>query len=107
MPRAWRLMSRPEGLPGPENFELVRFASRPLQDGEVRVRNTWLSVDPAMRIRMKADTDGYQASFPLGEPLTGGAIGEVIETTSPDFAVGETVNHLLGWRDESISPAAA
>ena len=106
MPRAWHLTSRPAGLPAMTNFELRMSEPQPLKDGEARVKNGWLSVDPAMRLRMNADTNGYQPSFPLDAPLPGGAVGVVVESRSPDLAVGEKVQHLLGWRDEAVAPAA-
>ena len=107
MALAWHLKSRPEGIPTPDNFELRQIESPPLAEGQVRVRNLWLSVDPAMRVRMNADTSGYQPSFALGEPLTGGAVGEVVESRSPHFTPGDRVQHLLGWRDETVGAADA
>ena len=102
--RAWHLKSRPSGLPTMENFELVEQPSRPLQDGEVRVRNSWLSVDPYMRGRMN-DVKSYTPPFALGEPMSGGAVGTVVESRSPHFKEGETVFHMAGWREEAVAPA--
>jgi hypothetical protein len=72
----------------------------------VHVRNSFLSVDPYMRGRMN-DVKSYVPPFQIGEPLEGGAIGEVVESSSPDFQPGDTVLHMSGWRDEAIVPAAA
>lgn len=102
--RAWHLKSRPSGLPTMENFELVEQPSRPIQDGEVRVRNSWLSVDPYMRGRMN-DVKSYTPPFALGEPMSGGAVGTVVESRSPHFGEGETVFHMAGWREEAVAPA--
>ena len=52
MARAWHLASRPQGMPTPLNFELKDLDPPPLDDGALRVRNLWLSVDPYMRGRM-------------------------------------------------------
>jgi NADPH-dependent curcumin reductase CurA len=83
----------------------VRQADRPeLADGQVRVRNLFLSVDPYMRGRMN-DAKSYVPPFQLGEPLEGGAIGSVIESRSPDLAEGDLILHMLGWRDEAVLPA--
>jgi NADPH-dependent curcumin reductase CurA len=83
----------------------VTEAGRPeLTDGQVRVRNLFMSVDPYMRGRMN-DTKSYVPPFQLGEPLQGGAIGSVVETRSPDLAEGDLVLHMLGWRDEAVLPA--
>ena len=101
MARAWHLKSRPEGLPTSDNFELKELPDAPLGDGELRVRNLWLSVDPYMRGRMN-DVKSYVPSFGVGEPMTGGAVGEVIESRHPGFVVGDKVQHMAGWRDEAV-----
>ena len=106
MPHAWHLKSRPTGLPTPDNFEFREIALPELADGTVRVRNRWLSVDPYMRGRMN-DVKSYVPPFQIGEPLEGGAVGEVVDSRSPDFKPGDTVLHMMGWRDEAVVPAAA
>jgi NADPH-dependent curcumin reductase CurA len=105
MPRAWHLKSRPQGMPTAETFELRDIDSPPLADGMIRVRNRWLSVDPYMRGRMN-DVKSYVAPFALGEPMDGGAVGEVIESKAQGFAPGDLVLHMGGWRDEAVIPAA-
>jgi hypothetical protein len=102
--RAWHLMSRPQGLPTHENFALKEVPLPPLQDGWVRVENKWLSVDPYMRGRMN-DVKSYVPSFALGEPMTGGAVGVVAESRSPDLKAGDTVLHMAGWREQEVAPA--
>ncbi|MDT9598164.1 NADP-dependent oxidoreductase [Sphingosinicella rhizophila] len=102
--RAWHLKSRPNGLPTPENFELKALPSLKLEDGWIRVRNHWLSVDPYMRGRMN-DVKSYVPPFELDAPMEGGALGTVVESRSPDFEEGETVFHMMGWREEAIGPA--
>ena len=104
--RAWCLKSRPDGTPTPENFELKEAPLPELQDGWVRVENKWLSVDPYMRSRMN-DVKSYVPAFQLGEPMEGGAVGKVVESRSPDFAEGDTVFHMLGWREAAAGPAAS
>ena len=104
MPRQIVLVSRPSGWPTEGNFALTEAARPELTDGQVRVRNLFMSVDPYMRGRMN-DTKSYLPPFQLGEPLQGGAIGSVIETRSPDLAEGDLVLHMLGWRDEAVLPA--
>ncbi|WP_010216168.1 MDR family NADP-dependent oxidoreductase [Sphingomonas sp. PAMC 26621] len=92
-------------MPQADNFALVETASAALNDGEVRVANRWLSVDPYMRGRMN-DTKSYVAPFALGEPMQGGALGEVVESRADGIKVGDIVQHMLGWRDEAVLPAA-
>jgi len=104
MARAWHLKSRPSGMPTDENFELKEIGLPELVDGQVRVRNRWLSVDPYMRGRMN-DVKSYVPAFQVGEPLEGGAIGEVVESKAEGFAPGDLVQHMAGWRDEAVVPA--
>jgi NADPH-dependent curcumin reductase CurA len=106
MPHAWHLKSRPSGLPTADNFEHKEIVLPELADGMVHVCNRWLSVDPYMRGRMN-DVKSYVPPFQIGEPLEGGAVGEVVESRSPDFQPGDMVLHMAGWRDEAVVPAAA
>jgi NADPH-dependent curcumin reductase CurA len=102
--RAWHLKSRPEGMPTLANFELKQAPLPPLEDGWVRVENKWLSVDPYMRGRMN-DVKSYVPPFEVGAPMDGGAVGKVVESRSPHFAEGETVFHMMGWREAAAGPA--
>lgn len=102
--RAWHLASRPTGMPTMENFELKEAPLPELEEGWVRVENKWLSVDPYMRGRMN-DTKSYVPPFQLGAAMQGGAVGRVVESRSPDLEVGDTVVHMLGWRELSAGPA--
>jgi len=104
MPRQIVLASRPSGWPTDDNFALTEADRPDLADGQVRVRNLFMSVDPYMRGRMN-DVKSYVPPFRVGEPLEGGAIGEVTESRSPDLAQGDLVLHMLGWRDEAVLPA--
>ena len=104
MPRAWTLKSRPQGTPRHGDFAQVDLGTQPLGAGEVRVANRWLSVDPYMRGRMN-DVKSYVPPFQLGEPMQGGAIGEVVESNAEGVPVGTKVLHMLGWRDEAVLPA--
>ena len=106
MPRAWHLINRPQGLPTDDNFALKEIELPPLSDGMVRVRNIWLSVDPYMRGRMN-DVKSYVPPFQLGEPMEGGAVGEVVESKAEGFAPGDLVLHMGGWRDEAVVSARA
>lgn len=101
MARAWHLVRRPQGLPTMDNFELREIPDSPIEENQLRVRNRWLSVDPYMRGRMN-DAKSYAASFQLGEPMTGGAIGEVVESRMEGFAPGDLILHMGGWRDGGV-----
>ena len=104
MARAWHLMNRPQGLPTDDDFALKDFELPPLGDGMLRVRNQWLSVDPYMRGRMN-DVKSYVPPFQLGQPMDGGALGEVIESRSDGFVPGDMIQHMAGWRDEAVIDA--
>jgi NADPH-dependent curcumin reductase CurA len=104
MARAWHLKSRPSGMPSPDNFELKELDLASLADGQVRVRNLWLSVDPYMRGRMN-DVKSYVPPFQIGEPMDGGAIGEVVVSKAEGLNSGDLVQHMAGWRDEAIVDA--
>ena len=106
MARAWHLKSRPDGAPTDDNFELKDVALPPVGDGQVRVRNLWLSVDPYMRGRMN-ESKSYIPPFQIDAPMDGGAIGEVVESKAEGFAPGDLVSHFAGWRDEAVLPAKA
>ena len=102
--REIQLASRPEGWPTDENFRLSEVAVPELQEGQVLVRNLYMSVDPYMRGRMN-DVKSYVPPFQLGAPLDGGAIGEVVESRSESHRVGDKVLHGLGWRDYAVLDA--
>ena len=104
MARAWTLAARPQGTPKHTDFAIIDLPSGALGAGEVRVANRWLSVDPYMRGRMN-DVKSYVPPFQLGQPMEGGAIGEVVESNTPELAPGDLVQHMLGWRDEAIGTA--
>ena len=74
-----QLISRPNGWPTHDDIRTVRVTYGDLQPGQVRVRNEYVSVDPYMRGRMN-DGRSYVAPYALGETITGGAIGRVVES---------------------------
>lgn len=96
------LVSRPQGTPTADNFTQVERELAPIQDGEVLIRNLWMSVDPYMRGRM-IDRASYVPPFQLDHVLEGGAIGEVIESRNDQWPVGTKVSHMQGWRSHFIS----
>jgi NADPH-dependent curcumin reductase CurA len=101
-----RLKSRPAGMPGPENFELAEATVPAPGAGQVQVRNIFMSVDPYMRGRM-VDRKSYTPPFRLGEALSGGAIGQVVEAgPGARFAVGDYVSNFNGWREWFVSDGA-
>jgi hypothetical protein len=103
--REIRLAARPRGWPTAETFEHATVDLPALEDGQVLVRNLFMSVDPYMRGRMN-DVKSYVPPFQIGRPLEGGAIGEVVDSRSSDLARGNIVQSMRGWRDLFVAPAA-
>lgn len=100
------LASRPVGWPTAENFATVAAELPELAEGQIRVANEFMSVDPYMRGRMN-DTKSYAAPYALNEVMTGGAVGRVIESRAEGFNIGDPVLHQLGWRDVAQGDAGA
>jgi NADPH-dependent curcumin reductase CurA len=96
------LVSRPQGAASVDNFKLVETPLQPLTEGQVRVRNHFLSLDPYMRGRMD-DSKSYAASQPLNEVMIGGTVGEVVESKNPKFAIGDKVVGSYGWQEFGTS----
>ena len=92
------LASRPTGRPTPDNFAVVAVEVPRPEPGQVLVRNLMMSVDPYMRGRMN-DVKSYVPPFQIGQPLEGGALGEIVESTVDDLGAGDVVLHNLGWRE--------
>jgi NADPH-dependent curcumin reductase CurA len=103
--REVRLKSRPEGMPEAANFEVATVDVAEPGAGEVLVRNAWMSVDPYMRGRMY-DRPSYVPPFELGKPLQGGSVGRVVKSNDPNFAVGDMVESMNGWREAYVAPGS-
>ena len=100
--REIHLKRRPGGLPVSDDFSLVTASVPELKDGEVLVKNKWMSVDPYMRGRM-IDRKSYVNPFALNEALSGAAVGEVIKSNNPSFPTGVTVANMSGWKEYFIT----
>ena len=106
MNRQIRLAARPEGFPTDSDFELVETEIPEPGPGEVLVRSQWLSIDPYMRGRMSA-ARSYAKPTEVGQPMTGQAVGEVVESSDARFAAGDTVVGQLGWQDYAVARGGA
>ena len=98
------LASRPKGELKPENLLLQTVPVPSMKDGEVLVRNHYLSLDPYMRGRMD-DVRSYAPPQPLGEVMIGGTAGEVIESRSTALKAGDKVIGMLGWSEMGVTDA--
>ena len=105
--RELHLLSYPDGAVRPTDFELVTAELRELAPGEVLVANTWMSIDPGLRLRLRPESpEGYFPAMPLGNAMSGIlTVGEVVESRAEGFAPGDTVSHAFGWRDYAIVEA--
>ena len=90
--REIHLVARPNGMPAQGDFALIETQVPDAADGEVLVENLYMSVDPAMRPRLTAGQD-------LNIAMMGGALGRVVQSKNPDFAVGDLVSNRNGFRE--------
>jgi len=95
--KAWTLVSHPVGWVTEDNFKLVESPRPSLADGEVLVKNLWLSLDPYMRGRISS-VKSYAKGVEIGEVMQGQTVGEVVESSVPGFSPGEKVLTQLGWQ---------
>jgi len=100
------LASRPAGEPGADNFRLVETPLPALVDGQVLVRNHFLSLDPYMRGRMN-DAKSYAQPQALDAVMGGGTVGEVVESRHPAYAAGDKVVGMGGWQQYSVVDGSA
>lgn len=102
--REWHLTARPDGWPTPDDFALREVPVRAPEEGQILVRNLYVSVDPYMRGRMN-DVKSYVPPYKLDQPMDGGAVGVVVDSKAEGFAPGDHVLHRLGWREYATLPA--
>ncbi len=100
-----QLAKRPVGMPNDDDFQVVETPVAAPGKGQIQVRNLCMSVDPYMRGRM-VDRKSYVPPFQIGETLTGGCIGVIEASEHPDFAVGDHVESMYGWREAWTEDAA-
>ena len=105
--RQVHLVEYPLGEVSPDHFVTVEVEVPEPQPGQVLVRNTYTSVDPGMRLRLReSGPAGYFNSFPLNAAMDDiWAVGEVIESRAEGFEAGDAVWHAKGWRDYAIVTA--
>ena len=95
--KAWTLAAYLSGLPSADNFRLVESPAPAPGDGEVLLKNLWLSLDPYMLGRM-TQQKSYTKGVEIGEVMTGETVGEVVESKHSGFAPGEKVTAPAGWQ---------
>lgn len=94
------LVARPEpGAITPDLFEVVKKDIPKAGPGQILVKQTHMSLDPAMRGWMSPDLDSYIPPVNLGDVMRSSGLGEVVESNSPDFKVGDRVMGMMGWTE--------
>lgn len=104
--RSWVLKRRPSGAPSADDFALREDAVPQPGPGEVVTRTIWLSIDPYMRGRLRAQQT-YAVAIQIGEVMTGETVGEVIASADPRFAPGDVVVGARGWQTHCLTPGEA
>ncbi len=105
MNKAIVLASRPQGWVTPEDFRLESSAMPVPKDGEVLVKNLWLSLDPYMRGRI-SEAKSYVPPVAIGAVMVGQTVGEVIESKAPGLKAGDHVLTSLGWQTHGVARGA-
>ncbi|MEW2398227.1 NADP-dependent oxidoreductase [Streptomyces sp. NPDC046862] len=100
------LVRRPDGEPVPGDFAVEERPLPLLGDGQLLVRNLYMSVDPSMRGRLESTEKHYTHNFTPGSPLDGRALGVVEESRCASVPPGTYVRHQLGWRERAVLDAA-
>ena len=96
------LASRPDAYPEPRHFRLEEVPAPEPSEGEALVQVEWLSLDPYMRGRMRLGPS-YAAPVEIGGVMTGGVVGRVVESRTPEVAVGDIVEGSLGWQEYAVA----
>ena len=105
MNRQIHLVSRPEGEASVANFKVIDAPVAELHDGQVLVRNHYLSLDPYMRGRMN-DAKSYAKPQELNTVMGGGTVGEVVESKHPGYQAGDSVVAMGGWQQYAVVDGA-
>jgi NADPH-dependent curcumin reductase CurA len=103
--RQVRLKSRPSGVPQSEHFEIVSEPVPEPGDGQVLVRNRFLSAEPAMRGWVSAVAN-YSTPVGIGEVMRAFAVGEVVTSRHPDYREGDRVMGMFDWQEYAVAGEA-
>jgi NADPH-dependent curcumin reductase len=102
--RAWRLASRPVGLPSSENWDLTSDLVAELGEGQVQVEVQYISLDPAMRGWLN-DTRSYVPPVGIGEVMRAGGAGRVVASNDSRYSEGDQVVGMLGVQEQAVVDA--
>lgn len=104
--RRFLLKKRPHGLPTPDHYDTVEAPVPTLDEGQVLIRNIYISLDPAVRGWMDAGGN-YADPITLGDVVRSIVVGRVIDSRDPNIKPGQIVGFTGGWEDYSVTSAAA
>ena len=96
------MASRPTAYPEPHHFRLEEVPVPKPAEGEALVQVEWLSLDPYMRGRMR-EGPSYATPVQVGEVMTGGVVGHVVESRTPELDIGDIVDGSLGWQEYAVA----
>jgi NADPH-dependent curcumin reductase CurA len=100
--RLLKVKTWPDGLPGPEHFEIVEAPIPKPEDAQILIRNRWLSIDPYYRHALGPRFVGTPFRRP-GDVMMAVTLGKVVESRDPAIPVGRYVTTLLGdMRDYAV-----
>ena len=99
--RQWVLARRPEGMVEQSNFELVESPVPAIEDGQVLVRNLYLSFEPAMRGWIE-DAPNYMPPVAIGEVMRASAVGQIVASKHGEWKPGDYAYGLFGWQDYAV-----
>lgn len=100
--RQWLLASRPDGMVSEANFEYVETPIPEIEEGQVLVRNLYLSFDPTQRGWM-TDRESYLPPVEIGAPMRAGSVGQITTSRHPDYSVGDLVQTTGCWQDYVVA----
>ena len=101
--KAVTLVKRPELTITPDLFETLTLETPDLEDGQFLLKQTHMSLDPAMKGWMTDDRNSYIPPVELGEIMRSSGVAEVVESKHEGFAVGDRVVGMIGWTEYAVS----
>ena len=98
----WRLRERPVGPTGPSHFTWAESPIPQAADGQFVVRNEWISLDPHTAYDLRT-SEVSRGSIALGAVVPSLAVGRIVESRRPGFAVGDRVLGVFGWEEYTLT----
>jgi len=101
--KAIKLVKRPDMGITPDLFETVTLETPDIEEGQILLKQTHMSLDPAMKGWMSADKESYIPPVGLGEVMRSSGVAEVVESKNDQFPVGAKVVGMIGWTEYAVS----